>query len=62
MEKKKAFEGDREDGIKLSTLTAIFRNDLRTKMIGAVAKGMARMSNTAGLPAGMCKNKAARGR
>ena len=60
--KKKALEGHREDGIKLSTLTAHFRNDLRMKMMISVAKGLSRMLNTAGLPSGTCKNKAARGR
>ena len=60
--RNKSLEGERDDGKKLVTLTAEFRNDLRTKIVIGVAKGMARMLNTAGLPSGSCKNSYSRGR
>ena len=60
--RNKSLEGERQDGKKLVTLTAEFRNDLRTKIVIGVAKGMGRMLNTAGLPSASCKNNFARGR
>ena len=59
---KMAREGHRDDGKKLVTLTADYRNDFRVKMAMAVAKGQARMINTAGLPRGSCKKYGAGGR
>ena len=57
--KKLAMEGHRDNGKKISTLTAQFRNDFRLKIVVAVAKGQARMLNTAGLPMGIFKKYSA---
>ena len=60
--KKLAMEGHRDNGKKISTLTAEYRNDFRVKIMMAIAKGQARMLNTTGLPMGTCKKYSAIGR
>jgi len=53
--RKLAGEGNRDDGFSIRTLTAAYRNKFRNRMHVAIAKGVARMINTCGLPVSVCK-------
>merc|ERR1719273_2411245 len=53
--KKLAKEGNRDDGFSIETLTAAYRNKFRNRIQVAIAKGIATMINTCGLPAAVCK-------
>ena len=46
--------GDRDDGSKLKTCTANYRNRFRTRIVMAIAKGHSRMLNECGLPRKSC--------
>jgi hypothetical protein len=56
--RKATFEGDREDGVPLTKLSADYRNKTRTAIQVAIAKGVAMMISFAGLPATSTKKAA----
>jgi len=53
--RKLARLGPRDDGTKIATMSATFRNKFRYSIYAAVARGQARMLLSSGLPAGSTK-------